>query len=489
MLKIIKTKKAFVAICAVFLFLNFNYSDAQKEVLLAEVVNIIQVDEPGADISEDVHMPTNLGARVVSPTKIMLEWDDNTKIEDGYAIERKENGGSFVKIGQVEKDFEDYIDSGAEYNKEYTYRVVAFQGSRNSKYSNEANASILVAVSEKEEVSQKEELSVLVAIQEGEALELIQEESAEFFQENEEASTVVAVAGVATGAVAVATATFFPLFSLLPQPFQSSVWSFILIPLYKRRIKDAWGIVFDAQTKVPVVGAVVKLVNKRGLVVDRVVTDKQGRYGFLISNDDEYTIAIDKGEYSVLSGFTHDKLYGKIYDGKAFNVNKDEIIRFNIAIKIHDFDWDDFSEKFYKKYNSAPSLAKKYFLNSVALIGLIFSVGVLYFNPSILNYIIMALYVIIFIVQVTYKVKKPYGHVVGLESKKPLPFAMISLLNANNDQRESFTVSDVAGRYYLLAQDGEYKLKINARKEGGKYLSREMMEKIKNGILKKDYEL
>jgi hypothetical protein len=99
------------------------------------------------------------------------------------------------------------------------------------------------------------------------------------------------------------------------------------------------------------------------------------------------------------------------------------------------------------------------------------------------------LYGVIFLVSVSYKAKKPYGHVRNKEGKKPLPFSMIALHNKENNQREAFVVADVTGRYYMLIRDGEYNLKLSVRKEGGRYLAREGLEKVRNGILKKDYEV
>ena len=81
--------------------------------------------------------PSKLSAQTVSDTQILLTWQDNSKIEDGFRIERKEEGGSYVQIAEVGTNVTSFEDSGLTYGSNYFYRVRAYTSLNNSIYSNE----------------------------------------------------------------------------------------------------------------------------------------------------------------------------------------------------------------------------------------------------------------------------------------------------------------------------------------------------------------
>jgi len=68
-----------------------------------------------------------------------LTWKDNSKIEDGFIIERKEEGAKYAKIAEVARNVTSFIDNKVISDKIYFYRVCAFSGNYKSAYSNEAN--------------------------------------------------------------------------------------------------------------------------------------------------------------------------------------------------------------------------------------------------------------------------------------------------------------------------------------------------------------
>ncbi|MFA4907305.1 MAG: FISUMP domain-containing protein [archaeon] len=81
--------------------------------------------------------PTNLSAQTVSDTQILLTWQDNSKIEDGFRIERKEEDGNYFQIAEVSANVNSFDDAGLTYGTNYYYRVRAFTSQNNSVYSNE----------------------------------------------------------------------------------------------------------------------------------------------------------------------------------------------------------------------------------------------------------------------------------------------------------------------------------------------------------------
>ena len=84
--------------------------------------------------------PSNLQAVIVSGSQINLTWQDTSGDEDGFKIERKENGGSWSMIQQVGVGVEEYQDTGRSPETTYYYRVCAYRGNEHSAWSDEASA-------------------------------------------------------------------------------------------------------------------------------------------------------------------------------------------------------------------------------------------------------------------------------------------------------------------------------------------------------------
>jgi titin len=84
--------------------------------------------------------PTNLSASALSTTEIKLTWSDNSDNEDGFKLERKEEGGTYAEIKTLSTNTTSYTDTGLIPNTKYYYRIRAYNSVGYSDYSNEANA-------------------------------------------------------------------------------------------------------------------------------------------------------------------------------------------------------------------------------------------------------------------------------------------------------------------------------------------------------------
>ncbi|WP_097026786.1 hypothetical protein [Clostridium peptidivorans] len=97
--------------------------------------NVVSVGQPEA--------PTNLTARRLSGQQVRLTWRDNAVNENGFVIERSDNGGNYFALAIVGSKFSTgnvvYIDSTVVSGKNYTYRVMAVNAAGSSAYSNTAN--------------------------------------------------------------------------------------------------------------------------------------------------------------------------------------------------------------------------------------------------------------------------------------------------------------------------------------------------------------
>jgi len=87
--------------------------------------------------------PDNLTTDAENDQEISLNWDDNCAFEDGYRIERKQNGGSFSIIAELPSNAASFLDTGLLFETNYTYRVRAFTDLNESAYSNEASTATI----------------------------------------------------------------------------------------------------------------------------------------------------------------------------------------------------------------------------------------------------------------------------------------------------------------------------------------------------------
>jgi RHS repeat-associated protein len=88
--------------------------------------------------------PTDLTARLLTSTQIVLSWTDNSSRESNYLIERKTENGSYSFISSVNSNIHGYTDNVTKGVK-YTYRVQAFTSSARSSYSNEVEQFAVVS--------------------------------------------------------------------------------------------------------------------------------------------------------------------------------------------------------------------------------------------------------------------------------------------------------------------------------------------------------
>ena len=81
--------------------------------------------------------PTNLSGTAVSSSEIDLTWSDNSDNEEGFKIERKEEGGSYSEVASLPSDTTTYKDTGLSADTTYYYRIKAFNNKGESNHSNE----------------------------------------------------------------------------------------------------------------------------------------------------------------------------------------------------------------------------------------------------------------------------------------------------------------------------------------------------------------
>jgi hypothetical protein len=79
--------------------------------------------------------PEHLSAWTSAPGTVVLHWFDASENEAGYKVERSSNGIDFSQVATLGADATSYVDNDAAAATRYYYRVRAFNGRGNSKYS------------------------------------------------------------------------------------------------------------------------------------------------------------------------------------------------------------------------------------------------------------------------------------------------------------------------------------------------------------------
>ncbi len=93
--------------------------------------------------------PGNLVATAVSSAQINLAWQDNSSTEDGFKLYRSTDGVSFSRIVTLGANVTTYSNTGRPASTTYYYRVLAYNASGATSYSNTASATTFPAATVK----------------------------------------------------------------------------------------------------------------------------------------------------------------------------------------------------------------------------------------------------------------------------------------------------------------------------------------------------
>lgn len=88
-----------------------------------------------------INAPGSLSVVTVSDSELDISWADNSDNESGFIIERKQEGGSFTEIADLDAGIQSFRDDQLSANSTFYYRVKAYGLSGESSWSNIASAS------------------------------------------------------------------------------------------------------------------------------------------------------------------------------------------------------------------------------------------------------------------------------------------------------------------------------------------------------------
>lgn len=277
---------------------------------------------------------------------------------------------------------------------------------------------------------------------------ITQEEVVKFAQNPvvEQATANVAAPSLATMA-ALNAATALPMLNLwtylqylLTQPFL----------FWKRRKRKAWGVVYNAFTKLPLDLSIVRLLDaKTRRIIRTLVTDKQGRY-ILFAPQGEFILSVTKPGFqfpsAYLKGRKEDEAHVDLYFGEKFEVKQEgQAVVYNIPM--------DPVEKKVSLRRLVLTRALRGLQYGVALSGIVLTAVSLIIAPSIKLGAFLALHIALFLLFI--RLAKPakfkkWGVARDTVSGKPIANAIVRLFEPEYNKLLGTQITDAKGRYAFL---------------------------------------
>lgn len=277
------------------------------------------------------------------------------------------------------------------------------------------------------------------------------------------------------------------------------VWSLFLYGFgVKKRHKHPWGVVYDSETKQPIHGAKLMLMDVENKIFATCFTDHDGRYGFLVEPG-MYHILVQKKGYAfpsnMLFGRGSDVVYNDLYFGNFLEIKKyGEVITKNIPMLRLNFNWTEFAKEEQQKFKfyhlSDKSIGQ--IINVAFIVGFTTSVISLFNDKiKIYNVVIVALYILLFLTNRTKFGNKAKGSVFFQDTDMPVAYGILRVKSMIDQSEVAYSVIDHIGNYYCLVPDGSYLVTIEEKKIDGSYVKvyEEKDVVAKNGYLNKHFKI
>lgn len=243
---------------------------------------------------------------------------------------------------------------------------------------------------------------------------------------------------------------------------QGNLWFAFLGLIDRKKNRKPWGIVYNSVTKKLLPRVVVRLWDAvSGKLVDTVVTDANGIFK-LTPRKGKYVVKVALAGYvfpSKLVSGDSDSGYSNIYKGEVIEVNESTDMLM-IAIPV------DPTRKQSQKSSIGGilNLLEEFvsILSPIVLtVGFAYSVVVTIMFPLTLNYIIVAVYGITFIIKALVYLSTPrlFGSVTGIDGKT-VSGLELGLFDKEFNNLVSRTFTSKQGNYNFVVKNQEYYLRI-----------------------------
>lgn len=242
---------------------------------------------------------------------------------------------------------------------------------------------------------------------------------------------------------------------------------FWLLPLSFSKKRKPWGVVFDSTTGRPIKGAIVRIFSREfDKLRESLVTDTGGRFGFLIDIGDYYVVAQKPGFVfpSKLITTAVISQYHNIYRGETIKVKerREGILNINIPVDPESGQVSKRRLLWLRILNYIGVFLEK--INVPLLIaGTIISWAILVFEPKLLNYTILFVYLILLLLKVFLfrGIRRSWGEVLDEKTNKPIEQALVRVFNLSLGVLAATRVTNKDGQFTSLISPGEYYLVVS----------------------------
>jgi hypothetical protein len=156
-----------------------------------------------------------------------------------------------------------------------------------------------------------------------------------------------------------------------------------------------------------------------------------------------------------------------------------------------EFDWNEFAknqDQVFQVY-SKKSNVRIWIFNIIFFVGLGFSGLSLFMAPSIINGIVVLVYVGILGFQILWRATHKITRVMNKTTGRPYSFALIKVWLPGLNAIVKKTVSDENGHFYFLVPPGTYYITVEEKLPDGTYheVLRTKDIELKKGVMKEDF--
>jgi len=296
---------------------------------------------------------------------------------------------------------------------------------------------------------------------------------------------------VAPAAVGTAVASIIALALALPIAFTDlpflfmRLWALILSRFRKKR--PPWGRVLDASDKKPIVGAIVRIYEAEfNKLKEMQVTDKEGRFGFMVKPG-RYYVTVDKPGYV----FRPNLVPGEgVYQGGVFEIKENQP---TVALDIY-------LEAIEKPLGKLRSMRLRLWHNiqyvmdkidtPLLIVGSALALFAAWILPSPFNFLVVVLYILMIGLKILlrYSSQRPFGRVYDRGNNQPIDLVTVRMFNSEKGTLSATKVTDKMGRFQFMVPVGVYYLMAN--KAGyGTFTTKPFAVNQKVGIINIDIRL
>jgi uncharacterized repeat protein (TIGR01451 family) len=227
------------------------------------------------------------------------------------------------------------------------------------------------------------------------------------------------------------------------------------------RKRRPWGIIFNSLTKQPIDLAIVRLFDESKRLVSTKVTDRLGRYGFLVEPG-RYTMTVIKPGFvyptRILSGDS-DNNYSNLHYGAEFLVKEPTFVNFNVPI-----DPPEARPTIQQALRRHFRLATH---NFISFAGIVIGVLSLIAVHSRLSLILLILHVLVFFLfrrLARGRKHRQWGQVYDTVTGNSLGHSVVHIFDQKYNRLLETQVVDRLGRFGFLVGKAEYRM--DAQKPG-----------------------